>query len=111
MPRSEHPAFSVEWLAHVFDLGRPRVAVHAGGGQKHPLGVLRLETAQGCFAVKRCAHEPKPGALAIESYRLCSGVSHAAAAPDERGEAVCGVPVGWEPRLGPGVCLGGRGGI
>ena len=73
MPRSEHPAFSVEWLAHVFDLGRPRVAVHAGGGQKHPLGVLRLETAQGCFAVKRCAHEPKSGALAIESTAYAAG--------------------------------------
>src|SRR5262245_65158761 len=67
MQTIDHPEFSVEWLARVFDLGRPRVAVHAGCGQKNPLGVLRLETTKGCFAVKRFEQEPSHVALAIES--------------------------------------------
>jgi Phosphotransferase enzyme family len=67
MPRIDHPEFSVEWLAHAFGLGRPHVAVHAGCGQKNPLGVLRLETSQGGFAVKRFEHEPRRVALVIES--------------------------------------------
>jgi Phosphotransferase enzyme family len=67
MRRTDHPEWSVEWLAHVFDLGRPRAVVPAGCGQKNSLGVLRLETVKGCFAVKRLAHEPRQVALAIES--------------------------------------------
>lgn len=66
MPRIDHLEFSLEWLTHVFGLGQPRVAVHAGCGQKNPLGVLRLETSQGVFAVKRFEQEPRRVALAIE---------------------------------------------
>jgi Phosphotransferase enzyme family len=73
MPRRDHPEFSVEWLAQVFDIGRPRVAIHAGCGQKNPLGVLRFETSQGCFAVKRFEHEPRRGALAIEFTAYTAG--------------------------------------
>jgi Ser/Thr protein kinase RdoA (MazF antagonist) len=73
MPRIDHPECSVEWLAQVFDIGRPRVAVHAGCGQKNPLGVLRLETSQGCFAVKRFEHEPRRGALALEFAAYAAG--------------------------------------
>ena len=73
MHRTDHPEFSVEWLAHAFVLGQPRIAVHAGCGQKNPLGVLRLETSQGCFAVKRFEHEPAQGALAIEFTAYAAG--------------------------------------
>jgi hypothetical protein len=73
MPRIDHLECSVEWLAQGFDIGRPRVAVHAGCGQKNPLGVLRLETSQGCFAVKRFEHEPRRGALALEFAAYAAG--------------------------------------
>jgi thiamine kinase-like enzyme len=73
IPRADHPEFSVEWLAHAFGLGRPRVVVHAGCGQTNPLGVLRLETSQGVFAVKRFEHEPRRVALAIESAAYAAG--------------------------------------
>ena len=73
MRRIDPPEFSVEWLAHVFDLGRPRVAVHTGCGQKNPLGVLRLETSQGVFAVKRFEYEPRRVALAVESAAYATG--------------------------------------
>ena len=59
--------FSLEWVAHAFNLGRPHGVVYAGCGRKNPLAVLRLQTLQGCFAVKRFAHAPRCGALAIES--------------------------------------------
>jgi hypothetical protein len=73
MPRTDHPEFSVEWLARAFGLERPRTVVHAGCGQKNPLGVLRLETSQGAFAVKRFEHEPRRVALAIESAAYAAG--------------------------------------
>ena len=49
------------------------MAVYAGCGQKNPLGVLRLQTSQGCFAVKRFEHAPRYGALAIESAAYDAG--------------------------------------
>ena len=73
MRKIDHPEFAVEWLTHAFGLGRPRRAVHAGRGQKNPLGVLRLETSKGCFAVKRFEHEPSRVALAIESAAYAAG--------------------------------------
>lgn len=73
IPKTDHPEFSIEWLAQVFGLGRPHVAVHAGCGQKNPLGVLRLETSQGVFAVKRFEDEPRQVALAIESTAYAAG--------------------------------------
>ena len=73
MQRIDHPEFSIEWLAHAFDLGQPHVAVYAGCGQKNPLGVLRLQTSRGCFAVKRFEHAPRCGALAIESAAYAAG--------------------------------------
>ena len=73
MPRRDHLELSVEWVAHAFGLGRPHMAAHAGGGQNNPLGVLRLETSQGVFAIKRCAHEPRRVALVIESAAYAAG--------------------------------------
>jgi Ser/Thr protein kinase RdoA (MazF antagonist) len=66
MPRTDHLEFSLDWLTRAFGMGRPRMAIHAGSGQKNALGVLRLETSQGVFAVKRFEQEPTRVALAIE---------------------------------------------
>ena len=73
MHRIDHPGVALEWVAHAFDLRRPHGTVYAGCGQKNPLGVLRLQTSQGCFAVKRFAHAPRCGALAIESAAYAAG--------------------------------------
>lgn len=73
MPRIDHPEFSLERVAHAFGLGRPRMAVYAGCGQKNPLGVLRLETSQGVFAIKRFEHEPSRVALVVESAAYEAG--------------------------------------
>src|SRR4029453_10051696 len=71
--RSITRGFSLEWVAHAFDVGRPHGAVYAGCGRKNPLGVLRLQTSQGCFAVKRFAHVLRGGALAIEPTAYAAG--------------------------------------
>lgn len=73
MPRIDHLGFSIEWLTHAFDLGRPGVAIRAGCGQTNSLGVLRLETSQGVFAVKRFEHEPRRAALVIETAAYEAG--------------------------------------
>ena len=64
---------SADWLGLHFDLGRIRAIVHAGSGQKNPLGVLRLETSAGSFAVKRFDEGPRPAALAIEDAAWRAG--------------------------------------
>jgi Ser/Thr protein kinase RdoA (MazF antagonist) len=67
--------FSEEICARAFDLGTPRANfVFAGRGQTNPLGVLRLETDQGAFAIKRFTVPPRPAALAIESAAFTGGV-------------------------------------
>lgn len=69
----DHPELSLKWLTHAFGLGQPYLAIHAGRGQHNPLGVLRLETSKGVFAVKRCDHEPRRVALTIESAAYAAG--------------------------------------
>ena len=65
--------FSIDWLAHTFDLGQPHSAIQAGRGQTNRLGVLRLETSKGSFAVKRFEIAPKPVALLIEETAYKTG--------------------------------------
>src|SRR5262245_60176558 len=64
---------SVDWLARRFDLGRIRTVGHAGSGQKNRLGVLRLDTAAGAFAVKQLDACPTSAALAIEDAAWYAG--------------------------------------
>jgi Ser/Thr protein kinase RdoA (MazF antagonist) len=45
----------------------------AARGQNNPLGVLRLETSAGTFAIKQMEREPAPGALQIEWAAYESG--------------------------------------
>jgi hypothetical protein len=71
--RSDHAEFGVEWVTDTFGLGRPVAARLAGRGQRNPLGVLRLETSTGVFAIKRFRDEPRPFALAIESAAHAAG--------------------------------------
>lgn len=63
---ADDPEFSIDWLAHTFDLGQPHSIVQAGRGQTNRLGVLRLETSIGLFAIKRFDQAPKKVALSIE---------------------------------------------
>jgi aminoglycoside phosphotransferase (APT) family kinase protein len=58
--------FSIDWLTHTFDLGQPYSIVQAGRGQTNRLGVLRLETSIGSFAIKQFEQAPKQIALLIE---------------------------------------------
>lgn len=73
MSESKPARYSIERVARTFGLGQPGTAVPAGRGQKNPLGVLRLESSSGCFAVKRFTEEPRPAALAVESAAYASG--------------------------------------
>ncbi len=59
------PEYSAEWVADAFGLGRPGKVLHGGRGQKNALGVVRLETPSGCFAIKRFKDKPRPAALAV----------------------------------------------
>jgi len=62
-----------EWLTHTFDLGQVQGLTVAGVGQVNPLGVLRLETSKGRYAIKQMDREPKRLALRIESIAFESG--------------------------------------
>jgi len=67
--------FSAEWCARVFGLGTPRTdLVFAARGQSNPLGVFRLETDRGRFAIKRLSAPPRPEGLAIELCAYAAGV-------------------------------------
>lgn len=69
------PAFSEETCARAFALGAPAADfVFAGRGQTNPLGVLRLETDTGAFAIKRSTMPPRPAALAIERAAFAAGI-------------------------------------
>lgn len=85
------PEYSTDWVAHAFGLGRPSAAVPGGRGQKNSLGVLRLESSKGRFAVKRFREEPRPAALAVEFAAYESGFPMPAPVPTIGGEpyAVC----------------------
>ncbi len=67
--------FSMEWAAAVFGLGTVRDAADAGRGQGSALGVLRVATSRGVFAVKRLDREPSAAALAIEQAACAAGYS------------------------------------
>ena len=73
MSRTDYPEFSIAWLANAFGLGQPDTAVHAGRGQTNSLGVLRLETSHGVFAVKRFEDQPRQTALLIETAAYKAG--------------------------------------
>lgn len=68
---AEQSDFSLDWLAQTFNLGQFYSIVPAGRGQTNRLGVLRLETSIGSFAIKRFEQAPKPTSLLIEeaAYR------------------------------------------
>ena len=67
--------FSEEMCARAFDLGTPRGDfVFAGRGQTNPLGVLRLKTDRGAFAIKRFTVPPRPAALAVERAAFAAGI-------------------------------------
>lgn len=66
-------AVALDWLAQTFDLGRPYTTRLAGAGQTNPLGVLRLDTSRGCFAIKRLERAPSHAALRIESVAHQTG--------------------------------------
>jgi hypothetical protein len=73
MSESKPARYSIRWVARTFGLGQPGPAVPAGRGQKNPLGVLRMESSSGRFAVKRFTEEPGPAALAVEFAAYASG--------------------------------------
>ena len=53
MLEADKTTFSIDWLTHTFDLGEPYNVFQAGCGQTNKLGVLRLKTSLGLFAIKR----------------------------------------------------------
>lgn len=73
MLEANNTKFSLDWLVHTFDLGEPYNIVQAGYGQTNKLGVLRLETSLGLFAIKRSEQAPKPVALSIEETAYKTG--------------------------------------
>jgi len=62
-------------VADIFQLGRPRGALEfVARGQLNPLGVCRLPTDTGCFAVKQFDAAPRSAALAIEATAFEMGL-------------------------------------
>ncbi|MEZ4324937.1 MAG: aminoglycoside phosphotransferase family protein [Polyangiales bacterium] len=69
-------SFSEESCAADFGLGRPKAEFTlAGRGQMNPLGVLRLETDRGTFAIKQSLYPPRPVALRIERMAHEAGLT------------------------------------
>jgi hypothetical protein len=67
---------SEERCAADFDLGKPKGAFAVGGqGQCNAMGVLRLETDRGMFAVKRNTSPPNPIALKVERAAVAAGIA------------------------------------
>ncbi len=58
--------FSPGWLTSVFGLGQSILSTDAFYGQTNPLGVLRVHTKCGVFAIKQHDQPPRSLALAIE---------------------------------------------
>jgi len=66
---------SAEWCAASFGLGEPRQALQfMARGQTNPLGVFRLETQHGSFAVKNLGARLSAGAVLIERAAHAAGV-------------------------------------
>ena len=62
-------------VADIFHLGRPIGALEfVARGQLNPLGVHRLLTDKGCFAVKQFDAAPRTAALAIEATAFKMGL-------------------------------------
>jgi aminoglycoside phosphotransferase (APT) family kinase protein len=75
-PAAEPTTISAIECARAFDLGTPRgELVFAARGQSNPLGVFRLETERGSFAIKKLGAAPRPLALAIEQAAYAAGIS------------------------------------
>lgn len=68
-------AFDVASVADLFQLGRPIGALEfVARGQSNPLGVCRLQTDSGWYAVKRFDDAPRAAALAIETAAFKVGL-------------------------------------
>jgi len=68
--------FSADWCARVFDLGTPLAPLQfAARGQTNPLGVHRLDTDRGTFAIKALSIQPSRSAVLIEQSAARAGVA------------------------------------
>lgn len=68
-------AFDAARVADHFQLGCPAGALQfVTRGQRNPLGVCRLETDKGCYAVKRFDTAPTAASLAIETAASKAGL-------------------------------------
>ena len=68
-------AFDAGSVGNLFQLGRPIGSLEfVARGQLNPLGVCRLQTDRGCYAVKRFDAAPRTAALAIESAAFKMGL-------------------------------------
>lgn len=74
MLKAKNTKFSIDWLTHTFNLGEPHNVFQAGCGQTNELGVLRLKTSLGAFAIKRSEQAPKQVALSIEETAYKTGL-------------------------------------
>lgn len=86
--------FSEETCARTFGLGKPqRDFIFAGRGQTNPLGVLRLDTDRGTFAIKQFTVPPRPAALAVEWAALRAGIPMPRPIPTTSGQPAATYPV------------------
>jgi hypothetical protein len=69
----EIASFTLDWLTRTFVLGRPISSTVAAYGQTNPLGVLRVHTEHGYFAIKQYGQPPRGTALAIEEGAYQAG--------------------------------------
>ena len=68
-------ALDAAHVADLFRLGRPASSLElVARGQHNPLGVSRLRTASGCYAVKGFEAAPSVTALAIETAAFAAGL-------------------------------------